>query len=183
MKDFNLQVYLAMNEIRKQKYLKSEISFKVPQDRLITEKVGDGTYKVLIGRFNVPSFKPNNIYNVDKDILKQGLDSLLNNPIGELSQHLVDERTEKEKLTVVEVMEIRPPFIAGTLLTYEIIEKEKEYIVYGVIEFNQQAIDLIESSPHYLSVRSIAKVKNVNGVSEYSITSIHAFDLEAALFY
>jgi hypothetical protein len=151
----------------------------IPKDRLIGDPIANGVYRVLLGRFNVPSFKPTVQFNLDTDIMKAEMDKLLNNPIGEIDQSAITRRLK----TIDDVRFVDPNSVAGTLVGYEAINDRDGLAIWGDVWLNQKAIELVHAAPFYFSVRSISLQRMVSGMTMFNITDIIAFDLELGISY
>jgi hypothetical protein len=188
MQTVDLSEYIGKQEVRKNDFVSKGYTREVPEDRIIKNHLGGGLYSTLLCTFNKPSFLGHTTYSITEEVLVSEMDKLLGRVFGELDQTDVSKRVESAKDQVElqkAIRTINPLAPNGILKSYEIIKESDSEVInlYGVVHLNGKAIELVESIPHYFSIRSIGLINMRDGMKIIKIDSICAFDLEAALFY
>lgn len=188
MQTVNLSEYISRQEVRKDDFVSKGYTREVPEDRIIKNHLGGGLYSTLLCTFNKPSFLGHTTFSITEEVLDSEMDKLLGRVFGELEQADAHKRIESAKTLDKfqnEIRTINPLAPNGILKSYEIIKESDSEVInlYGVVHLNGKAIELIESIPHYFSIRSIGLIKMRDGMKIIKIDSICAFDLEPALFY
>jgi hypothetical protein len=187
MQTVDLSEYIVKQEVRKNDFELQGHTRIVPKERIVKDHLGDGRYKVLLCTFNELSFQGQCTFLITEELLASEMDKMLDRHLGELEQSDVFKRKEATKnveefINVITTINLAA--VNGTLESYEIVKEGDSEVInlYGVVKLNDRAVKLVESIPHYLSIRSLGLMTMKDGKNMMNIKSIHAFDLEAALF-